>query len=225
MRASAALHNTLLHAHAQARAHAVDALEFVDDGVFLVDRDGIIRLWNPAAAQTFRVPAPRALGRHVTESIADWDTLWEQTHGGRANQAFPLSVRDDERWLSASAVSFSGGTVFAFRDITEQYAIEQLRSDFVSTVSHELRTPLAAIYGAALTLQRDDVRLEDSQRSGLLDVISSEADRLARIVNDILWASRLDSGQMGMTIESCDAAKLAQQGVDTLRHHAASNSE
>jgi signal transduction histidine kinase len=220
MRASAALDNALLYEQAQGRAHAADALEFVDDGVFLVDRDGIVRLWNPAAAGTFRVTASRALGRHVTESIADWDTLWEQTHGARANQAFPLSVGDEERWLSASAVSFSGGTVFAFRDITEQYAIEQLRSDFVSTVSHELRTPLAAIYGAALTLQRDDVRLEDSQRSGLLDVISREADRLARIVNDILWASRLDSGQMGITIESCDAEALTTQVADALRAHA-----
>jgi signal transduction histidine kinase len=179
-----------------------------------------VRLWNPAAAQTFRIEAADALGRHVTESIGDWDTLWEQTHGARTNQAFPLSVRNDERWLSASAVSFAGGTVFAFRDITEQYAIEQLRSDFVSTVSHELRTPLAAIYGAALTLQRDDVRLEDSQRSGLLAVISNEADRLARIVNDILWASRLDSGQMGITIERCDAEALTTQVAQALRAHA-----
>jgi signal transduction histidine kinase len=83
-----------------------------------------------------------------------------------------------------------------------------------------LRTPLAAIYGAALTLQRDDVRLEESQRTGLLDVISSEADRLARIVNDILWASRLDSGQMGVTIASCDAAELTANVVGTLRAHA-----
>jgi PAS domain S-box-containing protein len=219
MRASAALDNALLYEEAQARAHAADALEFVDDGVFLVDRDGIVRLWNPTAAQTFHVPAKRALGRHVTESIADWDTLWEQTHGARANQAFPLGVRGGERWLSASAVSFAGGTVFAFRDITEQHAIEQLRSDFVSTVSHELRTPLAAIYGAALTLQRDDVRLEDSQRSGLLTVIASEADRLARIVNDILWASRLDSGQMGVAIESCDAGALTTQVGTALHSH------
>ena len=55
------------------------------------------------------------------------------------------------------------------------------------------------------------MRLEESQRDGLLDVVAGEADRLARIVNDILWASRLDSGQMGVSIESCDAAKLANQ--------------
>jgi signal transduction histidine kinase len=132
----------------------------------------------------------------------------------------PVVVQGDERWLSLSAVPFPGGTVYAFRDMTEEHAVEQLKSDFVSTVSHELRTPLAAIYGAALTLQRNDVRLEESQRSGLLDVISSEADRLARIVNDILWASRLDSGQMSMAIESCDAAALARRVVESLRAHA-----
>jgi signal transduction histidine kinase len=178
-------------------------------------------LWNPAAARTFRVRADRAVGRNVSESIPDWETLHEQTRAGRAAQAFPVTVRGDERWLAASAVAFSGGTVFAFRDLTEQHAIEQLRSDFVSTVSHELRTPLAAIYGAALTLQRDDVRLEESQRTGLLAVISSEADRLARIVNDILWASRLDSGQMGIAIENCDAEATATQVANALRAHAA----
>jgi signal transduction histidine kinase len=103
--------------------------------------------------------------------------------------------------------------------MTEEHAVEQLKSDFVSTVSHELRTPLAAIYGAALTLQRDDVRLEESQRTGLLDVISSEADRLARIVNDILWASRLDSGQMGVAIVSCNALELVNKVIGALRAH------
>jgi signal transduction histidine kinase len=50
--------------------------------------------------------------------------------------------------------------------------------------------------------------------------VASEADRLARIVNDILWASRLDSGQMGVAIESCDARKLARQVVEALGSHA-----
>ena len=144
----------------------------------------------------------------------------EPTSGAGRAQTIPVDVQGEERWLSISAVRFPGGTVYAFRDLTEERAVDQLKSDFVATVSHELRTPLAAIYGAALTLQRDDVRLEESQRDGLLDVVASEADRLARIVNDILWASRLDSGQMGVSIESCDAAKLANQVVEALRSHA-----
>jgi len=226
-RASLALDNARLYREAQARGHAASALEFVDDGVFLLDGDGVIRLWNPAAAQTFRVKASKAIGRPAGELIRDWSTVQdrirvasEPSSGAGRAQTLPVDVQGEERWLSISAVRFPGGTVYAFRDLTEERAIDQLKSDFVATVSHELRTPLSAIYGAALTLQRRDVQLEESQRAGLLDVVASEADRLARIVNDILWASRLDSGQMGVSIESCDAAGLANQVVDALRSHA-----
>ena len=62
-RASAALDNALLYAEAQARARATEALEFVDDGVLLVDRDEIVRLLNPAAARTFGVKPAKAIGR------------------------------------------------------------------------------------------------------------------------------------------------------------------
>jgi PAS domain S-box-containing protein len=226
-RASVALDNALLHREVEARAHAAEGLEFVNDGVFLVDGDGIVRLWNPAAANTFRVKAAKAIGRRVDELITDWEAVSsritaaaEPTAVARRAETLPVEVKGNERWLSISAVRFPGGTVYAFRDMTEERAVEQLKSDFVSTISHELRTPLAAIYGAALTLQRNDVRLEESQRTGLLDVISGEADRLARIVNDILWASRLDSGQMGVAIVSCDASQLVNKVVSSVRAHA-----
>jgi PAS domain S-box-containing protein len=226
-RASVALDNALLHQEVEARAHAAESLEFVNDGVFLVDGDGIVRLWNPAAANTFRVKASKAIGRRVDEVITDWETVsgritaaTEPTAVARRAETVPVEVKGNERWLSISAVRFPGGTVYAFRDMTEERAVEQLKSDFVSTISHELRTPLAAIYGAALTLQRNDVRLEESQRTGLLDVISGESDRLARIINDILWASRLDSGQMGIAIVSCDAAQLTNKVVSSMRAHA-----
>jgi len=226
-RASLALDNARLYREAQERAHAAEALEFVDDGVVVLDRDDVVRLWNPAAAQAFRVRAAKAVGRPMGELVRDWKTLSDRipltttpSGGSRRPQTVPVDVHGEERWLSISAVRFPGGTVYAFRDLTEERAVEQLKSDFVATVSHELRTPLAAIYGAALTLQREDVRLEESQRDGLLSIVASESDRLARIVNDILWASRLDSGQMRIAIESCNAAKLTRQVVDALRSHA-----
>jgi signal transduction histidine kinase len=94
-----------------------------------------------------------------------------------------------------------------------------LKSDFVSTISHELRTPLAAIYGAALTLRREDVLLGEPQRAGLLEVIASESDRLARIVNDILWVSRLESGGMQTKVETCDGVELARGVVEAARNY------
>jgi PAS domain S-box-containing protein len=228
-RASVSLDNALLYAEAEARARATEALEFVDDGVVLVDRHEFVRLLNPAAARAFAVKPARAIGRRIDDVVRDWQTVRDRVltapSGARRAEMLSIEVNGAERWLSISAAPFAGGTVYAFRDMTEERAVEQLKSDFVSTVSHELRTPLAAIYGAALTLQRDDVRLEASQRSGLLDVISGEADRLARIVNDILWASRLDSGQMAIAFESCDAASLSRGVVDAVRTHAPASIE
>jgi signal transduction histidine kinase len=101
-----------------------------------------------------------------------------------------------ERWVSVAGVHFGEGCVYALRDVTEEEALERLRSDFVSTASHELRTPLAAVYGAARTLRRAELELDDADRNAFLDMIESEADRLARIVNQILLAGQLDAGQI-----------------------------
>jgi PAS domain S-box-containing protein len=223
-RASLALDNARLYREAQQRAHAAEALEFVGDGVFLVDGTGTVRLWNPAAEACFGIPSGGALGRPVVELIPDWGAISAQVPvasepfaaGSRA-RTLPVEAGGEERWLSLSAVRFPGGTVYAFRDETEQRAVEQMKTDFVSTVSHELRTPLAAIYGAALTLRREDVVLGPAQQDGLLDVIAGEADRLARIVNDILWASRLESAGLSVAIEHCDALAIAQQIADVQR--------
>jgi signal transduction histidine kinase len=107
--------------------------------------------------------------------------------------------------------------------LTAERAIDRLKSDFVATVSHELRTPLAAIYGAALTLRRGDVRLREPQQTGLLEVIATESDRLARIVNDVLFASRLESGTMQTTIERCDVAELARTVVEAAAQYVPPN--
>jgi signal transduction histidine kinase len=134
-------------------------------------------------------------------------------------ESLPLDVGGREVWLSIHGVSVPDGVVYAFRDLTEERALEQLRNEFVSTVSHELRTPLAAIYGAAMTLRRSDVALDEEQRARLLDVVSGEADRLARTVNDILWASRLDTDSLRVTIESCDPLALVDDVVRAQQAH------
>jgi PAS domain S-box-containing protein len=227
-RISLALDNARLFAEAQERAHAAEALEYVDDGVILVDEAGIVRLWNPTAAISLRRPAIEAVGRPIAELLGDWQSLQSripvasepQAGGASRAQTLPVEVQGEERWLSISAVRFPGGTVYAFRDVTDERAVEQMKTDFVSTVSHELRTPLAAIYGAAMTLRRHDVAVEEPQRDRLLEVVSSEADRLARIVNDILWASRLESGRMSIAIERCDAGAITTEVVDVLRSRA-----
>jgi PAS domain S-box-containing protein len=219
-RAAVAVDNARLYRAAEERARAAIVVEHVADGVLLVDQSEIIRLWNPAAEQITGLAAADTLGRGTPEIFSGWETIADLAKRGEPRpQTQPVEINGRELWLSITGVGFDGGTVFAFRDLTAERAVEKLKSDFVSTVSHELRTPLAAIYGAALTLRREDVPLGEPQRTGLLEVIASESDRLARIVNDILWASRLESGTMQTTIEKCDGIAIACSVVDAARHY------
>jgi two-component system, OmpR family, sensor histidine kinase VicK len=70
-----------------------------------------------------------------------------------------------------------------------------------------------------MTLRRNDVALDEAQRERLLAIVEGESDRLARIINEVLAASRLDAGTFPLFVESCDPAKLARQVVETSRVH------
>ncbi len=214
-RAAVAIENARLYTETEERAQASQALQFVRDGVFLLDAEQVVRLWNPAAERITGLAEAAVLGLPASEVLASWPL--EQI--GERGQTLPIEVDGRELWLSLTAAEFPHGTVYAFRDLTDERLLEQLKSDFVSTVSHELRTPLAAIYGAALTLQRTDVPLDDEQRGAMLAVVAGESERLARIVNDILYASRLDSDAVDVAIARVDARDVAAPVVAAAKVH------
>jgi PAS domain S-box-containing protein len=214
-RAVTAIENAQLYREAEERANAAQVLATIGDGVVLVDRDGRIRLWNEAAQ--------RITGLSAGDAI-DWQAVARRLRIATAGEparaeSVPLDVEGRELWLSVSAVGFEGGTVFAFRDLTEERALETMRQDLVSTVSHELRTPLAAIYGSAITLRRGDLELEAEVHDKLLEVIELEAKRLAEIVEDLLLTSQLDAGKLEVRIEGCDPIAIVQQEIETARTH------
>jgi PAS domain S-box-containing protein len=228
-RAATAIENARLYEQAEEQARAARVLASVGDGVVLVDRGGVIRLWNPAAAAITGVPVDDAIGRPIDEVLPSWRELVGRipVAGGPGEPVraatTPVEIDGRELWISGSGVGFDEGTVYAFRDLTEERALEQMRSDFVATVSHELRTPLAAIYGAALTVRRPDLDLEDELRDHLLGVIAEESERLAVIIEDLLLASHLDSGQLQLAIEACDPLELAAGVIEAAGTHLPAN--
>jgi PAS domain S-box-containing protein len=222
--AAAAIDNARLYDEAERRGRATRVLAAIGDGVVMVDGDGIVRLWNPAAAAITGLADADVLGRKLTDVLPGWARIQSTIPVGEAGspartETVPLELDGRELWLSASGVGFAEGTVYAFRDLTEERALEELKSEFVATVSHELRTPLAAIYGSAQTIRRGDLELDDTTRHELLGVIATESDRLASIVNDLLLASHLDSGRLPVHIERCDPRELANAVVESARTH------
>jgi signal transduction histidine kinase len=94
---------------------------------------------------------------------------------------------------------------------------DRLKDEFIAIVSHELRTPLTSVYGAAMTLESHD--LDEERTRALLEIISTEAARLSRLLDDILWVSRLDSGRVRPHITAVPALALAEEVVDATRTH------
>ena len=199
-------------------------LEHVDDGVFLVDEGGLIQHWNPAAHAITGLAAENVLGRRAEEVLPGWDAMGPTVPvasapgpGSKGAKALPLEIDGYELWLSISGVEFDQGVVYAFRNLTEERALEELKGEFVATVSHELRTPLAAIYGSAQTLLRRDIDLDPTNKDRLLQVIASESERLTRIASDILLAHSLDSGRLLLDREEVDIAQLAREVYEEMR--------
>ena len=198
--AAIAIDNAQLYEEAERRAQAARVLESVADGVVLIDRDGVIRLWNAAAAAIVGASEADVLGRPIADVIPRWDAIAKLVPVASSPAetvravTTPVEIEGRELWISGSGVALGGGVVYAFRDLTEEHRLEKMRSDFVATVSHELRTPLAAIYGSAQTILRPDLDLDDTVRDELLGVIASESDRLADIVSDLLLSATSTRG-------------------------------
>ena len=221
-----------LYREAEERAQAARVLSAIADGVLLVDDAGIVQLWNPAAEAITGLGRDVVLGRPLDEAIPGWSEIGNSlvvanelaSSTGRATTV-PVEVDGREIWLSITGVGLPEGTVYAFRDLSADRRLEQLKADFIATVSHELRTPLAAVHGAAQTLQRPDIAVGSDMFWNLLALVSEQSERLAVIVDDILLASRIDSPELKIATQQVDIAALADDVIKAARAHAAERLE
>jgi signal transduction histidine kinase len=135
----------------------------------------------------------------------------------------------DEVWLSLSEAVMRdplgavAGRIFAFRDISADRVIEQVKSDFVAAVSHELRTPLTSIYGFAETMLRQDVPFGEDERRVFLGYIASESQRLTEIVDQLLNVARLDAGDLQVELGRIDVASVVSELIESVEQSGAMN--
>ena len=210
----------------QERERAERVLAHVGDGVFLIGHDGVIRLWNAAAEAITGLRPDAICNRTAAEVIPGWAAVAARIPVARrpgeiddesSAETVPLEIEGREIWLSIAGVTLPDGIVYAFRDVTRERRLEELRAQFVATISHELRTPLASLHGAAMTLLEREHELTVQTRQDLLDMIGAQSKRLADLVEEILLTGQLDSGSLRVVTEPFDAEELVWTVAATAR--------
>jgi PAS domain S-box-containing protein len=197
----------------QAREQRNLLLDALGDAFLLVDSDANIRFANEAARALFG--AREIVNRPVREAFLDPRlaeallrclatgepvqsrvVLPQQTspRGDLENRGYNAWIIDAAKLSTPS--NGEASTRVIIRDVTAEHQLEQVRKDFVANASHELRTPLAIINGYLENLLDDDLIEEPEVARRFLTVMRKHADRISRIVEDMLVISRLESGEV-----------------------------
>jgi two-component system phosphate regulon sensor histidine kinase PhoR len=200
------------------RAEMQALIDSMSEGVIAVDAQGKVRRANPAARRMFSLSAdPRGI---APEAVARRQGFLDTVGRALAGEAVPATdLTVDGRSLLATAQPLpAGGAVMVFLDVSQLRRLEGVRQDFVANASHELKTPLTAIRGYSETLLDPDLPPELRRR--FAETVRANADRLQRIVDDLLDLSRLESGGWRVQPEIVSVADLADDAWGGCREQA-----
>ena len=214
----------------RSRDHAISVImNQMQSGIIVVDARMHILLVTPVARKLTGI-APNSEGVAVSEACKNvslegvfgeamrregvyTNEVAARTAVGRGHRPLRFYVspmRQDGKVVGALAM---------VEDITELRRLEQVRTDFVANVSHELKTPLTSIKGFVETLL-DGAINNPPMAEKFLKIIMLEAERLTRLINDILSISKLESGMNDVPTERVQLDKMAFEVADMLRIHA-----
>jgi len=208
-------------------------LEGVADGVMFADEFGEITLFNDAAERVLNLRRQDIIGRSVRtlsglfggggRRWAERIEAWMREAGNiRSGEYFSETLELGERVINVTLAPVHLndqflGTVSVFRDITRDVEVDRMKTEFVSNVSHELRTPLTSIKGYADLLVKGAAGQVSDLQMSFLTTIKNNADRLNRLVDDLLNISRIDSGRVALEIRPVQLNLLAREVFNNLR--------
>ncbi|MCL9760332.1 PAS domain-containing sensor histidine kinase [Frankia sp. AiPa1] len=207
------------------------AFDLLPDAVVVTDASGTVEVFNRAATRLIGLAAPGTVGRHVTEVLPlldergnDW---WECSAPSRH---LPRVIGQPERRLTYAGpdqdrdfhvtVQFTriagrlARVCLALRDTSSRERLERNRADLVATVAHELRSPLTSVKGFTATLLAKWDRFTDEQKKLMLNTVNTDADRVTRLLAEVLDVSRIDSGRIQVRKQVVDLAARLRAVVE-----------
>ncbi len=233
---ASSLGQMMARSHEQGRAEELSRqqevlLDSVADGICGVDRHSLVTFVNPAAARLLSTPVAELTGKPVHELLhgfapsnrqcpencplrtaADMnkaasgeDIIFRRDGTSFPAEYFFTPIREKGRF---------SGSVLSFRDISQRYALDRMKDEFISTVSHELRTPLTSIRGALGLLSSGILGEVNDKAANLLRIALSNSDRLVRLINDILDLERIQSGREPLAFRPVQLAEIVRQAID-----------
>lgn len=209
--------------------HSAEGILTVDNALRIID-------FNPAMERLTGWRESEVLGRFYFEvlrpkdrqgndlGLQDSPILQVFASQEVVNREMVIVARDSQRIevsVTASCIRSTRGEpmngILNVRDLTREREQEEQRSTFISVISHELQTPIAIIKGYASTLARSDAKLEADALHSRLVAIEEEADRLNKLVGNLLYASRIQAGGLQMEVSALDLSPLIQGVVRRLK--------
>jgi PAS domain S-box-containing protein len=188
------------------RAHERAVIDGSADGIAVLDRDGLVRQWNPAAHRLTGVTADDVMGQRPP--------FEEPEPGAKLTHRLP-----NGRWLDVLCTALAGTDerVIDFRDVTAAKELEEAKDLFLATTSHELRTPITVVQGFASTLAHRWDQLTDADRRAAVRTIAERAGSLGRLVEQLLLGSRAGADQLPVRNGPFDLAALLKATVVAFR--------
>ncbi len=206
-------------------------LSSVADGICGMDRNGFVRFVNPAASRMLGARPASIIGKPIHQIIhgsAPTDQRCAEDCPLRTTVGYRRSLSGEGTIFRSNGTGFAAeyflnpildegrfsGSVLSFRDISQRYALDRMKDEFVSTVSHELRTPLTSIRGALGLLSSGMLGTINEKAANLLRIALTNSERLVRLINDILDLERTQSGREPLTFRPAQMNDLVRQAID-----------
>jgi two-component system phosphate regulon sensor histidine kinase PhoR len=181
------------------------AMHLLPEGVAIMDDVLFLEWCNPAAEKHLGLTLERDKGRRVTNLIRHPEFI-DYIILGRYEQPLTLSIRG--RKLICQIIPFENRRqILVTHDATETERIEEMRRDFIANASHELRTPLTVVVGF-LEIAMNDPGLDAATRKAHLTLMTEQAERMQRLIEDMLTLSRLESTDAPLRREVVDVKSV-----------------